>query len=646
MMSPVDDSSSAAAEPPPASAVAPTLTHGSSSQYTRSQLSHTYAPSISSQTFTQSLSSGTLYNGARTIMEIGSSTGTDIVASTLSFRGTASASLLGDSCAPSIIDSASTVNGREYYSHRIPGPSISQTSASGYIAEVDEPAEEPSPVEQPQSASNVSEDIPQGPSSHVPQEQLAISPAAEQSDSDYVTAASPTASFVSLSGMSAFPDEDEEEQPVDEPALPSPVSEGATPVIEFPPTPSLVSEADIQTIGLDDGSSTEAPLDCESTIDDKSRDSDASTSLLGASEDEESPAELPIEPAPVVETPKEPEPEIPIPPPVLRVDACTQADVEDEEPAKDDTPQPEQIPLPAPADTVYSPSMKHSPSVKSIGISPIPLVEPLEPELEPEPTPEPEITPDSPRSEVLSTLSAAVPELSQLPSSTEETIVEPDTQSSHGSLGIIAGTPMPSLTSDSLSDSVATPEPAVRSPSVVESAWPAETDRSYESSVLNASPSMSTVARTSTEYIGVAQSPAISDVKTPASLLKSQAGALPTVQENDAMSFGSSEEDSVDDASTPTASSWVSSLPPSVPSNTLNDVESVRRDLSAVDEVQSIGLASSSSELSVVGHEQTPAKTFSEEGCQVELIVENAPVSDHRLKERLILMLDLSCLLA
>ena len=101
-----------------------------------------------------------------------------------------------------------------------------------------------------------------------------------------------------------------------------------------------------------------------------------------------------------------------------------------------------------------------------------------------------------------------------------------------------------------------------------------------------------------------------------------------------------------DDASTPTASSWVSSLPPSVPSNTLNDVESVRRDLSAVDEVQSIGLASSSSELSAVGHEQTPAKTFSEEGCQVELIVENAPVSDHRLKERLILMLDLSCLLA
>ena len=52
--------------------------------------------SLATETYTSTMTS--LAGSGRTVMEIGSSTGTDVVASTLSYRRTADASLLGDSC--------------------------------------------------------------------------------------------------------------------------------------------------------------------------------------------------------------------------------------------------------------------------------------------------------------------------------------------------------------------------------------------------------------------------------------------------------------------------------------------------------------------------------------------------------------------
>jgi hypothetical protein len=534
-------------------------------------------------------------------MEIGSSTGTDVVASTLSFRGTASASLLGDSCAPTTIETASTVydpRDRLYRSFAPPSAS-QQASGSGYEAEVEEAV---APARMPQASADASNNLRPNQNSRPPQDEMMDSPATQASDSDYVTASSPSASFVSLSGISAFPDEEEEEEVNNEPFLPEPIHEDATIAVDPPQTPVIASEIDAQTIKAEDDTSTVAFIDQEQMRDDRSKTSGGSTPIVATHDLEEPPVQA-VEVAD--------EPEIISPPVILRVDACTQADIE--EPGQDNTPQPESVPLPAPADTVYSPS------VRSVGISPMPFVTPLDPE----------IAPQSPRSEVLSTLSGAVPELSQLPKAMSD-LEEEATVAHLDTPNMVAQSPMPSLTSEGLSDPTRVPSPE---PSVVESLWPVETDHSYESSVLNASPSLRSEPRIATEYEAT-QSPTMSEARTSISIGKAQSTVLSlAAHESDASSLSVSETDSADDVSTPTASSWVSTLPPSVPSNTLNDIESMIQVSSEVSQAKSVELASTIFEASTVQYESLPLKTFADEGCQAELgtddsHVSNCPIND------------------
>lgn len=590
---------------------------------TQSQTSRSFVPSSASDSLTKTLSSGTLSASARTILEIGSSTGTDVVASTLSFRGTASASLLGDSCGPgsSFETSSSTYDGRRYRQQTVP-PAQTQSqggsaSASVYRAEVDEPRSTDSKShEVSQAPPNAPQDLPQDRGASAPHDELLDSLEGQVSDSDdYVTATSPSTSFVSLSGMSAFPDDDEvDEQPSNEPFLQDPALDIVEPSPEAPPTPAAFSEMEVQTIRPEDDASTVTPIEDETVRDDRSKDSDVSTPVVAA-------RDLSEPEAPVAEVPQ------PVPAP-RHVDACTQADVV-ESPVKHDTPLPTQIPLPQPADTVYSPA------AESVRITPLPSFETLQPE---------EVTevPGSPQSDVLSALSLVVPSLAKLPSVVDAAMDEQSIGSVLASPDMIVQTPIPSVALDALSPSVlqATPQMSIPSPSVVESSWPSESDDTYDSSVLNASPSLRSEARTFTEYAGVAESPTISDAQIASMLLKTPTKLATVIHEEDAvsMTMGLSEMDS-ETSSTPTASSWVSSLPPSVPSNTLNEENgSIALDIAPASYAASVHKETSIFEPSMLDHEVAAPKAFVEEGCQVDFIAQKFPVRLLFFREFLVLI--------
>lgn len=520
----------------------------------QSSLTRTGTSSVTRPT-TTTLTSGSLSYGARTLLEIGSSTGTDVVASTISYRNTASASLLGDSChgTSSIDTGTDTDRGGAYTGTRALGQAVDvPSSASGYQAEVDEPHYGNSAGATGQTGQSYSYSGAPGGNT------IMASPAVSQSDSEYVTASSPSASFVSMDAMDEFPEDEEEDQFQE---------------FEFPGVESVIGESVLSDSVVDEPPFEDVPPTPTQEV----PEPEPEPIVLHVEEDvkpEVEPIVPPPEPAPIEPeefTPvsiddsiqAEPEPEVSLPSEEM-LEARPEPPAAETTPAVHEvsvqaSPQPEFIPLPP---SEYTPSV----------ISEVLPDQPSEVLEEAE-----EAVPDTPKSDVLSNLSLHGAPLSQLPVADDMSEVSV----------ALPGTPqvLDAVTTQLLN--AVEPEVEVevqsapRSPSVAAS-WGAETDGTYDSSVLHASPSlrsekqlqlrtqdltepaMTEAAAEEAEELLVDPIQGVSPVDE-----GEDAGRTPTASVKAISEVESSEES--DSVSTP-GSSWISTLPPSVPSNTLNTV--------------------------------------------------------------------------
>lgn len=484
---------------------------------------HTDTTQTQTQTYTSTLTSG------RTILEVGSSTGTDVVASTLSYRNTADASLLGDSCHGSssyTLSSHSTLRGREQVSRGIVG----LRDAVELRSDENVPVHPTGSSRSGQSLSYVTQERNQNQTQHQTHNPIAHQDTGDIStdDASFVTASSPSASFVSLDPVEVLPGEDPDEVfafgwretgglgAVGEMDVVWDGDQILTPTAEEPAV-ELVPEIEMEH---------------EESI------ADDTVTMKGPEETEVGSVE-PVPVPPPVEVHVEPEATIEViaPLPATEVEPSVVAEQEVSQ-----GPKPEEIPLPP---SVYTPS---------IVSQALPEAEPVE-----EAHTDPSEHSDS--DDALSQLSLAGPQLSQLPPE----MLPPEL----GTPDVLDGV------STRLASEVGVEEVPVevsdlplKSPSLATS-WGEETDGTYDSSVLHASPSMRSVAR-SALHPQVLEGPVSVESERDASFLDTEditrTPVARTMSISDDASVSTPTEESVG-----LSSDWSSSTgPPSVPSNSLN----------------------------------------------------------------------------
>lgn len=526
-------------------------------------------------------------SAGRTLLALGSSTGTDVVASTLSLRDTADASLLGDSCrGSSAFEPYNAGRARDTARGRRSG------TDEGYRAEVDVPAHATGASRASgQSLSYVSPPpvpVPIPGTPHPRAQQHLLAYASDADESEYATAASPSASFVSLDPVELLPGEDPDE-------VFGPAKEVKRPFVP----PEIFWDGDQMRSVVGGGYDEDGDEEEEGEVREEE-------TVHGEVEVEWSVALLMPPPTELMPAPEEP------PTPVVQAAPSVISD-----PPADDEPKPESIPLPP---SVYTPSA---------------LSEALPPQ---EPLTESAASSSS-DTDSLSTLSLSGPPLSQLPAEPTPADLPPSTTAEVLSAvaSILGGTPAPSVAP---SESAPEPAPAdeaaageeeapLKSPSLATS-WGAETDGTYDSSVLRASPSLRSEAR---------------------SLMAVLPSGSEAASERDASVGGAEEEESEDGgAKTPVAraasvsgvaegeaaeseSEWSSSGPPSVPSNTLNTLSDEEKDQQhglSVDAVSDGSMASSVLGPSMLDGEGEPGGSYVLERVEPKEYCE-AAVCEHAL---------------
>ncbi|GJE96628.1 hypothetical protein PsYK624_128280 [Phanerochaete sordida] len=647
-------------------------THTTSSRPTATTSSHP------TNTATDTFSSLASRPSARTLFDIGSGTGTDVVASTLSLRGTAERSLLGDSChSLSSYDRSYSSFDRSYSSFdrgasgdRPASPSTVRAHETGQSRATLTQADFYSAL-QPQAT---------GSQRHPPYPGTPYARAGDvsQDESDYATAPSPDASFVSLDPVEDLPGEDADAF----------FAAGATPPRSYSPGSRIGyygavwdgdqllsragsdvgvsevggSERVASEVGAPTERGTEAPpgLAPPSEVEEEAEvvvEEEAEEVVQEEVEEEKPPTEVAPEKSipepdatasaaqvplpPSVYTPSAVTSILPTGPPTesARSDALSSLSLSGPELTQlpgshsDDASQnPEAMPTPAVLDAVSARLAGEVVPESMLGSE----VSEHETEQEPEPEPEPEAEPEAePEPEP-----AAEPEPEPEPQESEpapEQGPEPE--------------PAPQEEPAREPSEPADPVDAPKSPSVATS-WGAETDGTYDSSVLHASPSLrSSGARSVLTHLDHSDAASSAPLVSPHSTSlgtqftddvaeeEEMEGARTPVGRAPSVSDAASSLDRSSSATTEDTESVWSSGPPSVPSNTMNTLSDQQRrgSLIASDAISSLSLASSilgrsvGEDASNVGVEEVEQKEYVEIAISphMEGIMISRPPSTH-----------------
>ena len=412
-----------------------------------------------------------------------------------------------------------------------------------------------------------------------------------QDDDDYLTAGSPSASFVSLDPMEVLPGEDPDEV----------FGFGAKNVYEQETGDGAFWDGDQLLTPTAEEPEAE-PEEQEVEIEESVKDDDVT---LRGKEESESGTE---EPVPVPPPAEAPEPEVQTPtaekePSLVAEEVAPEPEpsvvaeepepsVAAEEPEPEPEPQTEQEPEPEPVEEgpkpeeVPLPPSVYSPSVVSQALPPE-TESSDEPPSVPDPTehsdsdslpslsgpelaqlPEEMLPPEPTTPEILDAVTSQLDDDGELESEVLSAPTEPEPEPERAPSEAAESAPQTMMSPSTAPSWAAEHAELPKSPSVATS-WGAETDGTYDSSVLQASPSVRSEMRAlrPTEVIKAESSLAPAELESETSLLATEED----LTEEDAARTPVARAMSIVETESEWSSAWSESTgPPSVPSNTLN----------------------------------------------------------------------------